>query len=270
VIRLYYYAHEMTPGTDPAALPGPHVIYSAVSNDGIHFTEDPGTRFSYDTHSNFGITDPDVVQLDDGSWLMFISLGQSLVKATSADSSGTFTRDGSFNWDQGGVAGSYNFGGTVRTFTSYGDNIHAAVYNGASGKLEYAGVAVGPPSQGTVGSPSLFEIDGVYYMVYAYHPYPGADPRQHEIYMATSGDGVTWTQHDRNRFVCQGSVPGAVYYNNAVYIYYCGVPPTQGEQGDMGVAVSLDGGLSFQHYRMVIEGKKLSGAVDPAPVVDSK
>ena len=270
VIRLYYYAHEMTPGTDPAALPGAHVIHSATSGDGIHFTVDPGARFSYDTHSDFGITDPDVVQLDDGTWLMFISLGQSLVKATSTESSGAFTRDTSFDWNQGGVSGSYNFGGIVRTFTSYGENIHAAVYNQASGDLEYAGVAIGPPSQGTVGSPSIFEIGGIYYMVYAYHPFPGADPRQHEIYMATSRDGVTWTQHDQNRFVCQGSVPGAIYYNNAIYIYYCGVPPQPGEPGDMGVAVSLDDGLSFQYYRMIIEGKTLSGAVDPAPVVYRK
>lgn len=270
VIRIYYYAHEMTHGTDPAALPGLHVIYSATSNDGINFTEDPGVRFSYDTGSQFGITDPDVVQMDDGSWLMFISLGQSLLKATSNDSSGTFTRDGSFDWNQGGVAGSYNFGGTIRTFTSWGDSIHVAVYDETTGNLEYVGVAIGPPASGTVGSPSLFMIDDTYYMVYAYHPFQGADPRQHEIYMAISQDGVTWSQHEENAFVSKGSVPGAVYYNNAIFVYYCGVPPVPGERGDMGVAVSRDKGLTFEHYRMIIEGKTLSGAVDPAPVVDNE
>lgn len=267
VIRLYYYAHVMTPNTDPARIPGPHVIYSATSTDGIHFSEDPGARFSYDTGSEFGITDPDVVQMDDGSWLMFISLGQSLIKSTSSDSLGTFTRDESFNWNQGGVPGSYNFDGTVRTFTSFGDSIHEAVYNETSGDLEYVGIAIGPPSSGTVGSPSLFEIDDTYYMVYAYHPFPGADPRQHEIYMATSLDGITWTQHAQNRFISNGSVPGAVYYNNTIYIYYCGVSPVPGEIGDMGVAVSTDDGHTFEYHMMIINGKTLSGAVDPAPVV---
>ena len=32
----------------------------------------------------------------------------------------------------------------------------------------------------------------------------------------------------------------------------------------------LDKGLSFDHYRAIIRGKTLSGAVDPAPVVDSE
>lgn len=267
VIRLYYYAHVMTPGADPAALPGPHVIHSATSRDGINFREDPGERFSHDTGSQFGITDPDVVRMEDGSWLMFLSLGQSLLKAVSVESAGAFAVDNSFNWNQGGVAGSHNFGGTVRTFTSYGDSIHTAVYDEATGDLEYQGVAVGPPSQGTVGSPSLFEIDGLYHMVYAYHPFAGADPRQHEIYLATSADGVTWTQHEENRLVSQGSVPGAVCFNGIIYIYYCGVPPRPGEAGDMGAAVSTDNGQTFQHYRMIIEEKALSGAVDPAPVV---
>lgn len=273
VIRLYYYGHVMTPGTDPAAIPGPHAIYSASSNDGINFTEDPGVRFSYDSGMQFGATDPDVVRMNDGSWLMFISMGQSLLKGTSSDSAGTFTHDPTFIWNQGGVPGSYNCDGTIRTFVTFGEEIHAAVYDEISGKLNYTGVALGKPSVGAVQSPSVMKIDDTYYMVYLYRPSDAADPRNHEIYMATSADGITWTQHAENKFICKGSVPGAVYYNDTIYIYYCGAmpPPQPGEpMGDMGVAVSMDKGLSFDHYRMIIGGKQQSGAVDPAAIVDSE
>ncbi|MBA7680727.1 hypothetical protein ES703_89048 [subsurface metagenome] len=51
VIRLYYYGSSAL-GTDPAALPGVHHIYSATSSDGINFTEDPGVRFSHDTKAD--------------------------------------------------------------------------------------------------------------------------------------------------------------------------------------------------------------------------
>jgi hypothetical protein len=270
VIRLFYYGHVMTPGVDPAAISGLHAIYSATSNDGINFTEDPGVRFSYDTGSQFGITDPDVVRMNDGSWLMFISLGQSLLKGTSPDSSGIFAHDASFSWDKGGVPGSYNFEGTVRTFVTFGDEIHAAVYEEASGSLKYEGVALSKPSTGAVQSPSVIEVDGTYYMIYLYRPTPMADPREHEIYMATSQDGVTWSQHDQNRFICNSSVPGAVYYNGIIYIYLCGVhlDPQKGE--DMGVAVSLDKGKSFEFYGIKITGKAMSGIVDPAAIVDSE
>ncbi len=270
VLRLYYYGHVMTPGTDPAAISGPHTIYSATSTDGINFTEDPGVRFSYDTGGQFGITDPDVVRMNDGSWLMFISMGQSLLKGTSPDSSGTFTCDASFNWNQGGVPGSYNFGGTIRTFVTFGDEIHAAVYDETSDNLNYVGVALNKPSVGAVQSPSIIKVDDTYYMIYLYRPSAVADPREHEIYIATSLDGISWTQHAQNRFICNGSVPGAVYYNEAIYIYYCGVKYQPGQEGDMGVAVSQDKGFSFSHHMMIIKGKTISGAVDPAAVVDSQ
>jgi len=268
VVRLYYYGHEMTPGLDPAAISGPHAIYSATSGDGINFTEDPGVRFSHDTHSEFGITDPDVVQLNDGSWLMFVSLGSNLLKGTSSTSDGTFTHDASFEWWQGGVAGSHNFDGTVRTFVSQENGVHTATYDQASGDLTYTGVALFPPAEGSVGSPSVFQIGSRYHMVYLYRPPGGTDPREHEIYMAESADGMAWSQHVDNVHIGNGSVPGAVYFNSTIFIYYCGVPATPDTPGgDMGVAISRDGGATFEHSRITIGGRALSGAVDPAAVV---
>ena len=269
VIRLYYYGVP-TIGGDPAAAAGSHAIYSATSSDGIHFQEEPRVRFSYDSGTQFGITDPDVVRLNDGSWLMFLSLGTQLLKATSPDSSGTFTHDKSFNWNHGGVPGSYNFGGNVRTFVSYQGGIHVAAYDQTNGTLRYTGVALNPPPSGMIADPSVIEVDNKFLMFYKYAPSPSAPPSEHEIYLATSADGITWSQHTQNRFICKGSVPGAVYYNDAIYIYYCGIPPKPGAPpSDMGVATSTDKGATFTLSTISIRGKVSAGVVDPAAVVVS-
>lgn len=266
VIRLYYYGCMVT-GGDPASVSGPHNIYSATSSDGINFTEDPGVRFSYDSGAGFGITDPDVVQMNDVSWLMFISMGTSIIKATSPDSLGTFTRDSAFQWNQGGVPGSYNFDGTIRTFVNHGRDIGAAVYETASGSLQYGGIAISAPAVGSVESPSVIKIADTYYMFYHYRPNDGAMPSTHKIYMAASLDGITWSQHDVNRYICDGSVPGAVYYNGAIYVYHCGLLMVPGERVDLGVAVSLDNGVTFTEYRILIKNKVMTGVVDPAAIV---
>ena len=272
VVRLYYYGHEMTPGLDPAAIAGPHAIYSATSSDGINFTEDPGVRFSYDTHSEFGTTDPDVVQLNDGSWLMFLSLGSNLLKGTSPTSDGTFTHDASFQWSQGGVAASYNFDGTVRTFVSHENGIRTATYDQAGGALTPISTALFPPAEGSVGSPSVFQIGDRYHMAYLYQPPGVTDPREHEIYMAESADGMAWSQHADNLYIGNGSVPGAVYFNDTIFVYHCGAAsagPADPETA-FGVAISTDGGTTFEHSRVVIEGSALTGAVDPAAIAVSR
>jgi len=89
LIRLYYAVYVLTGG--------PNDIRSATSTDGINFTEDPGVRFSHPAISS--VTDPDVVSLNDGSWLMFGSLGTDLLKATSPISDGAFTLEESFTWN---------------------------------------------------------------------------------------------------------------------------------------------------------------------------
>jgi hypothetical protein len=269
VIRLYYYGTTGSIGTDPAKTPGPHNIYSATSTDGTNFTEDAGIRFSYDSGEEFGITDADVVNLNDGSWLMFLSLGTRLLKATSPTSTGTFTLDESFSWNRGGVPGSYNFNGTVMTFVCYQGGINVAIYDQGTGTLKHNGVALNaPPSGGLVADPSVIEIDNQYLMFYKYAASGGAPPDEHEIYLATSTDGITWTQHNQNRFIGMGSVPGAVYYNGVIYVYFCGLPPGAPPR-DLGVAISQDKGNSFTSSTIIIQGKAAIGAVDPAAIVTS-
>lgn len=269
VIRLYYYGPSAV-GTDPAALPGTHCIYSATSNDGINFKEDPGVRFSYDTKANFGITDPDVVRLSDGTWLMFTSLGTQLVKATAANSSGTFTHDKTFNWNRGGVSGSYNFDGKVQTFVCFEGGIHMATYAQNSGTLNYTGVALSPPAPGLIADPSVIQVGKEYLMFYKYASSPMVPPIEHEIYLATSADGITWSQHAQNKFISRGSVPGAVYYNDTIYVYYCGLAHKRGATpADMGVAISRDNGVTFTTSTINIQGMLAAGAADPTAVVVS-
>jgi len=263
VVRLYYAVYVFTGD--------PNDIRSATSTDGIHFTEDPGVRFSHPEVSD--ITDPDVVRLNDGSWLMFTSLGTALLKATSPISEEVFTFDELFNWTQGGVPGSYNFNGTVRTFVCHESGISVGTYDTGNGTLIYDGVALNaPPDGGMICDPSVIEVDGQYLMFYKYEP-PEGTFAEHEIYVATSSDGTTWTQHSQNRFIGMGSVPAAIYYNGIIYVYFCdyyfcGSASTPAP-GDLGLFISRDQGATFTFSAITIQGKT-DRPVDPAPVVVSQ
>lgn len=110
-IRIYYFGPSELPGAgitpgdqakinnDPAKTEGDHVIYSAVSDDGINFTADPGERFAKEK-----LTDPEVIY-HQGRWLMYYSLGQITGIASSAD--GLTFEDTEFSWSDGGIPGAY-------------------------------------------------------------------------------------------------------------------------------------------------------------------
>ncbi len=75
--RLVYFrgnfvSQTLPPGAD-------HPIYSAISEDGLHFTVE-GQIFAYP-----GATDPSLVQLPDGSWLLAVTAGGQTVIAHSPD-----------------------------------------------------------------------------------------------------------------------------------------------------------------------------------------
>lgn len=75
-LRLFFFGPPQNP-TDKSR---PHVIYSAVSTDGLTFEAEPGERISIPE-----VTDPSVVVLPDGSWLMALSRGQETMLAASAN-----------------------------------------------------------------------------------------------------------------------------------------------------------------------------------------
>ncbi|MBI4175316.1 exo-alpha-sialidase [Candidatus Berkelbacteria bacterium] len=116
--RLYYFGFgppaSSTDGpTGGATKPDPsigHTFYSAISDDGISFTAEAGVRFQ-----GQNITDPEVVQLPNGTWLMYISNGQETLIATSPDGL-TFT-DTRTTLAGGGVPGAVVLpDGTVRWY----------------------------------------------------------------------------------------------------------------------------------------------------------
>ena len=75
-LRLYYMVGLGTNDNDPNQK---HDIYSAISSDGLNFTEEDGVRFSYAQ-----MTDPDVVKIGS-TWFMYISQGPKNIAATSTD-----------------------------------------------------------------------------------------------------------------------------------------------------------------------------------------
>jgi hypothetical protein len=81
--RLYYYENTME-NMDPAQISGPHSIYVAISEDGIHF------RREGEVYAQEWITDPDVIQMGD-VWRMFVSDGTRVISAISHDNGSTFT-----------------------------------------------------------------------------------------------------------------------------------------------------------------------------------
>lgn len=107
-IRLYYYGPEGRI-EDPATAEQSHPVYSAVSENGVDFTADAGTRLSL-----MSLTDPDVVLLD-GTWYMYYSLGLSSGVATSEDGL-AFEDQGSIPEDIGGVPGAIALEDGIRAY----------------------------------------------------------------------------------------------------------------------------------------------------------
>ena len=78
--RLYYFeGYFVSPPPPDFANEIPHPIYSAISEDGINF-EVEGLAFELPT-----ITDPSVVQLPDGTWLMAMAYSGQTALAKSED-----------------------------------------------------------------------------------------------------------------------------------------------------------------------------------------
>jgi hypothetical protein len=85
-IRLYYYDISGHPTVESKTK---NKIYSAVSSDGINFTQEDGVRFE-----EVSIFDPDVIKVGD-TWRLYVGspAGQTVISAISTDGL-NFTKEG--------------------------------------------------------------------------------------------------------------------------------------------------------------------------------
>lgn len=121
-MRMYFFGSEMTQG-DPASHAGPHHIYSAVSEDGVDWTCEEGSRYEQER-----ITDPEVIRVGD-EWLMFVSEGSQTHLARSDDGL-AFERDRDFSLRLGGVPGAVALpDGRVRIFACGREGIMTALWD---------------------------------------------------------------------------------------------------------------------------------------------
>ena len=157
-IRLYYFASPVTAG-DPAAASGSHKIMSAESSDGINF-ESPREVFAEEN-----ITDPDVFKTSK-DWRLFISKGTALDLAVSSDDGATFQKQNDFSWNNGGVSGTANINGTLRTYYCGQGGIGSAT-GAETGKLTAeSGTRIEEPNK-IVCDPSVIKMpDGSFLMFY--------------------------------------------------------------------------------------------------------
>jgi len=113
----------------PATAAGMRVM-SAVSADGVNFDIEAGERVGGD-----GATAPEVVKVA-GQWLMFLSRGDQVVLARSADGL-TFEMDRSFVLRGGGSPGAVVLpDGRVRVYQSGGEGITSAVFEPSTGMFK--------------------------------------------------------------------------------------------------------------------------------------
>lgn len=155
-IRLYYLDLDNIP---------PQNIHSAISSDGINFTEEPGIRFIKNN-----ITDPDVFMLNDSLWVMFVSKGTTLVRATSADGL-TFTEDPTFNWNNGGVCSTFLFpGGIFRTYYCGQGGIKSAASTDGYNLTVESGIRIQPGTNEFICDPTMVHLDSIYIMYYKSAP----------------------------------------------------------------------------------------------------
>ena len=132
---------------------------SAESSDGINF-ESPREVFSEEN-----ITDPDVFKTTK-DWRLFVSKGMALDLAISTDDGTTFTKQNDFLWNSGGVSGTADISGTLRTYYC-GQGGIASATGAETGKLTAEPGTRVEEQNKIVCDPSVIELpDNTFLMFY--------------------------------------------------------------------------------------------------------
>ena len=90
-------------------------------------------------------------------------------------------------------------------------------------------------------------------------------PYFHQIYSATSTDGLTWIKQNK-MFFDHASVPGAVVKNNKIYLYFV---DASGESDQLSVAISQDSGKTFsEKQKVTVQNTPFYAIIDPHPQLE--
>lgn len=200
---------------------GDILLYYAMANDD-HLTSVPsigvaqssdGMTFTHRAvaHAPGNVSDPFPLRIDDAGTirLFFSQKSPTVLSATSPDGF-SFRAEEGVRSTIGGVPGALRIGSTYYLYV-----------NGSGGTITYLTSQDGLNfvEGGTTGlagqSPSPIDTGGVYVM--SYTCVGGANAATHESCVASSTDGVTWTQTSR---IGRGSVPGLVRDRNGLLRAY--------------------------------------------------
>lgn len=182
--RLFYYkGYFITPPPQNYTV---HEIYSAVSTDGVNFTSE-GKAFESDN-----ITDPTVIKLNDGSYLMACVRGSLDIFAKSLDgkifqATGITIQNGGIpelaKLDDGSVRLFYNGPGGIVSSRSTDDGLTWIKENGV--RLSF---------NGGIADPSVIKrADGKWYLIVKGFNNTGAqNPAGHNVRISESNDCYTF------------------------------------------------------------------------------
>jgi hypothetical protein len=196
-----------------------NTIYTAISTDGINFTD---AQPAFTNTSGAAFTDPTEVQLQNGTFLLGVAspvgaIGSLLTLYTSTDGR-NFTPNGVTIPNEGSADLLLLPNGGVRLFYAGGPS-------GIGSEISYDGgqtwtVEAGVRLSGNYLDPSVVETaPGLWEMVvksFINPSTPTAGPSNHELSLATSTDGLTFTITQPD-FVVQGSV-GEIVADPAVNV----------------------------------------------------
>ncbi|MBX7219251.1 MAG: hypothetical protein K1Y36_04845 [Blastocatellia bacterium] len=278
--RLYYYAAKMQIGEKDL-----HSVHSAISTDGVTFTEEQG-NLEYP-----GLVDPDVFKARK-EWLMFV-FSLTDLKTIVASS-----RDG-LNFKYVGPLSVQGYGTTAPVklddgrFRLYAFNqrgnrtFHSFVSTDGLNWTEEPGIRLQLEGPGQITDPFVVRLsDGTWKMFYKYGPEGGnpppptssdanfymsfhacnpasancGDPRNHQVYLAQSTDGVKWSPVP-NWKPFAGSVPDVIRRGNTLYIFSVG-------NGGRLARYHLDTKIQDEAVPFSVSGLDNLGFVDPSLTMD--
>ena len=147
--------------------------------------------------------------------------------------------------------------------------------NGEIALVDRNGITIVDSYSYGIQSPDISEgrvPDGSPDWQFLMNPSPGRSntdegPYFDQIYSASSSDGIHWTVIDELIFD-HASVPGAVFYNNKIYLYFVNAAEYP-ENEKLSVGISEDSGFTFTVHDVQITGNYSPNPVDPNPIIDN-